>query len=154
MKGFTKYLVGFVVVLVIFILVDFFLASMLSQECEFSDYVSGAYNLINKIEFAKLNAKQALKFSFEKTLSDMSITFDDLKNDDSLRQTFLERLNESFDPMSLETSFKVEKISLDFNSDLTKVIAKVKFFGWKNSQSGTLDFSAETVADITYEIEA
>ncbi|MEM3830535.1 MAG: hypothetical protein QXS48_01500 [Candidatus Aenigmatarchaeota archaeon] len=154
MKGYVKYLAGFVVVLVIFVLVDFFLASRLSQECEFSDYVSRVYNLINKIEFAKLNAKQALKFSFEKTLSDMGITFDDLKNDDSLRQTFLERLNENFDPIPLESSIKLEKISLDFNSDLTKVIVRLKFSAEKYSQAGMLDFSAETVSEIAYEIKA
>jgi hypothetical protein len=146
MKGFTKYLVGFLVVIVIFVVVDYVLASSLNRECDFSDYTSKAYNLINKIEFAKLNAKQALKFSFEKTLSDMSITLDDLKNDDSLRQTFLENLNENFNPQPLDSSITTEKISLDFNSDLTKIIAKVRFSG------SSLDFSATIVSDITYEI--
>jgi len=146
MKGFTKYLVGFLVVIVIFVVVDYVLASSVNQECDFSDYASKAYNLINKIEFAKLNAKQALKFSFEKTLSDMSITLDDLKNDDSLRQTFLENLNETFNPQPLDSSITTEKISLDFNSDLTKIIAKVRFSG------SSLDFSATIVSHITYEI--
>ncbi len=146
MKGFTKYLVGFIAVIIIFVVVDFVLASSLNRECDFSDYASKSYNLINKIEFAKLNAKQALKFSFEKTLSDMSITLDDLKNDDSLRQTFLENLNGNFDPQPLDSSITTEKISLDFDSGLTKIIAKIRFSG------SSLDFSASIVSDITYEI--
>jgi hypothetical protein len=46
----------------------------------------------------------------------------------------------------LDSSITTEKISLDFNSDLTKIIAKVRFSG------SSLDFSATIVSDITYEI--
>ncbi|MCS7106228.1 MAG: hypothetical protein NZ942_02850 [Candidatus Aenigmarchaeota archaeon] len=152
MKGYVKYLAGFIAVIVIFAAVNFFLASMLSRECDFSDYISRAYILINKIEFAKLNAKQALQFSFQKTLSEMGIRIDDLKNDDNLRQNFLEKLNESFNPQPIEASLKVEKVSLEFNSDLTKIIARIKIFAWKEYQDGMMDFFAETIANITYEI--
>jgi len=130
MKGYVKFLAAFIVVIIVFVAVDFILASNLNRECQVSSEVSKAYRIINAIEFAKLNALQALNFSFNKTLTDMGISASNLKTDPNLRQNFLEELKKNFesckDPLSFaEIAASVELNSLDFDVSLSKVVADI-----------------------------
>jgi len=171
-----KLLVGFVFVLIMFMVVDYFLAKSLQRECIVSDRVALSYKMIDMVEFAKLNAKQAFKFAINKSAEELGMSSEsDLKmctgdntfdcnfpdesscnsnlcckwdgsscvkkscneieesagcdacgcsDASSLRQEFLDKLEEKFDPSMLERSdiearINIEKeLSIDSSNNL------------------------------------
>jgi len=129
MKGYIKMLVAFIMILVIFFVVDFFLASRLYTECEVSDAVALSYKMTNAVEFTKLNAKQALEFSINKTVGNLNITnMTDLITNNTLRQQFLDELNETFNPSMLDRiDMDIDiTVSLDVDTTNSRILARLE----------------------------
>jgi ribosome-associated translation inhibitor RaiA len=98
MKGFVQMLAGLVFMFVVFYVVNWYLSANMKREIAVADIAADSYKIINAIEFAKMNAKQNLKFSVQKTLKDMKIDASNVKTDSSLREKFIENLKKNYSP--------------------------------------------------------
>lgn len=107
MKGYAEILMGWVIMLVIFIIVNSYLTIRMQSDVFISDAVADSYRMINAIEFAKLNLKQDLKFSIEKTKQDMKTD----KITDG--EKFLTSLKANFHPSH---SYSEVDVSVSLNS--------------------------------------
>jgi len=122
MKGYAEILVGWVLMLVIFVVVNSYLTTRITSDVSISDAVADSYRVVNAIELAKLNAKQDLKFSIEKTKKDLKIV--KIEN----KEEFLKKLKTNFHHSH---EFSEVDVSVLMNSieikDGSKVVANCTF---------------------------
>lgn len=99
MKGYVKQLTALIFTLILFYVVNLVISQLLKSEAFVSDAAAWSYKMVDAIEFAKLNANQALKFSVEKTATELGIT--DLSiflQNEQQKANFLGNLTENFNP--------------------------------------------------------
>lgn len=121
MKGFADILMGWVVMLVIFLIVNSYLTIRLKSDVFISDVVADSYRMINAIEFAKLNAKQDLEFSIEKTKKDLKI------NSITNKEDFLKKLKTNFHPSHEFSEVDVFVLVNSIKIDGSNIVANITF---------------------------
>lgn len=118
MKGYIQLLMGFIVMVIFFAMVFGYLYVRKDKEIFTSDAVAEPYKIIDAIEFTKLNIKQDIAFSIEKTKQDLGLTTVDANK----QKSFLDRFKSNFHPSQefsdVDVSISVNSIDLT-NSKLT-----------------------------------
>jgi len=119
MKAYTTLLIGWVVLFIIFVIGNGYLQGRFKTEIFVSYVGTDFYKTINSIEFAKLNVKQDIDFSIQKTKQDLKI----LMIDENNQKLFLDKFKSNFHPSH---QFSDEDVSIVIDSiDLTDSKLKV-----------------------------
>jgi len=121
MKGYAEILMGWVLMLVIFVIVNSYLTTRMTADVSISDAVADSYRVIDAIEFAKLNVKQDLKFSIEETKKDLKIVT--IGN----KEEFLKKLKANFHPSHGFSEVDVSVLVNSINIDGSNLVANITF---------------------------
>jgi hypothetical protein len=150
-KGYIQMVFAFVLILVVFIIVNWYLSSLFSTEIFVSDVIADSYKMINAIEFAKLNAKQALKFSVDKTADDMKIDLASVASNRQTKQEFLKELEKNYDPdlKYSEVPVSVSVKALDIKNG--KVLASLDISSSSEYRRAELEIDLSHTIDTTAE---
>lgn len=127
MKGYSSSLVFGVVSLALIYILNYFMSVTFYGEQEISDRIANSYKTQNAMEFAKLNAKQTLRFSIERTKEELGIVdLTIILQDEQQKMNFLEKLKENFDPSlkysEIEVSTTVESLSVKDNDVIVEIV--------------------------------
>lgn len=143
MKGYVELLLGWLLVLILYVSVSYYVDARLKYETKTSDAGAQTYQAINAIEFAKLNSQQALKFSVQQTEKDLQLKFSDIQNNNQLQSGFLDRLKKNYNPSQDYSDVDVSVTVLSLSIDVDKVVARNQI------ESSSQYQKISVVADIT-----
>lgn len=140
MKGYANLLMGWVIMLIIFFLVNGYLQTRFKTEVFVTDAVAENYKMINDIEFTKLNIKQDINFSIQKTKQDLKI----LMIDETNQKLFLDKFKSNFHPSQefsdIDVSISVNSIELT-NSKLIANTTIISSSTFKKAESDVIFIS-------------
>ncbi len=98
-KGYVKIAMAIIFMLMTYIIVNYIIAQQLNKEIIISDRVSQLYRMVNAVEVARSHSTQALELSVKTAKNDLGIDdVDKIKNDENLKNQFMDKVNEYFHP--------------------------------------------------------
>ena len=124
MKGYVQETVGIAAIILLMIGASYYYGQRISTEKKVSDRIAATYEIINSVEFAKMNAEQSMKFAVEKTKKDLGIkTLADASLRKSILETLKKNLDLSYPYASPDTEVRVDLVSLNFENN--KIMVKI-----------------------------